>query len=430
MGEWTRVPIADKKNYVKAFGIEERCMGGKIPARGVVIDESSGSSGEPNNWVRGIGERQAVRRLLEHTVSSYFRGAPVFFLNCFALGPWATGMNVAMGLADTTILKCLGPEKGKIESTLRLFGPGHCYVLAGYPPFIKDWLDSTRLDLSSYNLHLLVGGEALSEALRDRFLRVFKTVHSSYGASDLEINIGAETEFTIALRRWLRDKPDLRRELFGSDSLPMLFQYNPFDYFVEQSPEGEILVTLLRASVASPKVRYNIRDRGGAMSMRELEGRLRAAGADLDLFPPAPALPLLWVGARSDLSVPFYGSKVFTTDLDTLLNEDPELKEAFTSFQLRADQDADLNERLIVRLERRPGPDVSTAPAQVRGVVFEGLRRVNQDFREVSGGLPPDRFEVEVHGHAQGPFAHKDLRVKLRYLDPVPGPTGALPSAS
>ena len=49
--------IIDKDNYVKSYSLEERCVNGDLPDSGLVIDESSGSSGLPTNWVRGEKER-------------------------------------------------------------------------------------------------------------------------------------------------------------------------------------------------------------------------------------------------------------------------------------------------------------------------------------------------------------------------------------
>ena len=48
-GRWrlSQLPVMTKENYVKKYSIEERCYDGRIPAAGVVIDESSGSSGMP-----------------------------------------------------------------------------------------------------------------------------------------------------------------------------------------------------------------------------------------------------------------------------------------------------------------------------------------------------------------------------------------------
>lgn len=42
-----------------------RCYGGKLPVRGAVIDQSSGSTGKPTSWVRGPDERKAVARIMQ-----------------------------------------------------------------------------------------------------------------------------------------------------------------------------------------------------------------------------------------------------------------------------------------------------------------------------------------------------------------------------
>lgn len=36
----SEIPSTDKANYVKKFSIEDRCVGGKFPSDGVMIDES------------------------------------------------------------------------------------------------------------------------------------------------------------------------------------------------------------------------------------------------------------------------------------------------------------------------------------------------------------------------------------------------------
>ena len=59
------LPATTKENYVKKYSLEDRCYGGRIPSKGVVIDESSGSSGTPNNWVRGPAERNSVKAIIQ-----------------------------------------------------------------------------------------------------------------------------------------------------------------------------------------------------------------------------------------------------------------------------------------------------------------------------------------------------------------------------
>jgi phenylacetate-CoA ligase len=84
------IPVTDKGNYVSVYPMEARCDGGRIPRRGVVIDESSGSSGQPTNWIRGAAEREANARTIRLGLRRRFGAEPLFFINAFALGPWAS----------------------------------------------------------------------------------------------------------------------------------------------------------------------------------------------------------------------------------------------------------------------------------------------------------------------------------------------------
>jgi len=54
------IPEMDKASYVKAYPVHERIKNGRLPRSGVMVDESSGSSGQPTSWVRGPTERQIV----------------------------------------------------------------------------------------------------------------------------------------------------------------------------------------------------------------------------------------------------------------------------------------------------------------------------------------------------------------------------------
>lgn len=182
-------------------------------------------------------------------------------LNAFALGPWATGMTVSAALGERYFVKSIGPDLGKLAATLKLLGGRRPFLICGYPPFLKLLCDHAELDWSSYEIYAVVGGEGMSEPLRAALERCFVRVISSFGASDLEINIAAENETTIAVRRALIDNPALSRDLFGTrDPPPMVFQYDPLDYYLETAGD-ELLVTVNRLSCVSPRVRYNLRDR-------------------------------------------------------------------------------------------------------------------------------------------------------------------------
>jgi phenylacetate-CoA ligase len=144
------VPEMDKESYIKRWSVTERCVGGRLPRRGVVVDESSGSSGTPTSWVRGREERAATRQLLQvgfARTASTLQKQP-FLLNAFSLGAWATGMNVTTSLTEITMIKSCGPDKDKIINTMKEFGTDYTYIITSYPPFLKSLFEDDRPVLS------------------------------------------------------------------------------------------------------------------------------------------------------------------------------------------------------------------------------------------------------------------------------------------
>jgi len=419
-GRWqlSNLPIMTKENYVRKYSIQERCYDGAIPATGVVIDESSGSSGVPNNWVRSAEEREDVKKILQLNYQLIYRDSGCILLNCFALGPWATGMNVSMSLVDVGILKSIGPDQKKLENTLEIFGAGYRYLVFGYPPFIKSFADSTRLDLKQYRMDLIVGGEGISESLRTHLLQYFRTVISSYGASDLEINIGVETELTINLRRLCMNNRARSKRLFGRELPPMIFQYNALDYIIEATPAAEIVFTIGRQTSAAPKIRYNLHDLGGTITHRRLTEELAANDVDIaSLAQPQSRFPILFVYGRSDLTVPFYGAKVYPSDIEEIINTDPSLARQINSFQITSYEDSEINRRLKIRLETVKDFQDEVLPlAELHKIFFEGLCRCNQDFREVTKMFDRSCVEIELYEFETGPFRERDIRVKNKYV--------------
>jgi phenylacetate-CoA ligase len=409
------IPITDKMNYVDAYSIEERCNGGMIPQRGVVIDESSGSSGVPHNWVRGRPERDAVKKILQIGLRNLMGNQSIFIINAFALGPWATGMNVSMSTVDMAILKSVGPDQSKIENTLKLFGTRYKYVIMGYPPFMKSFVDSTKLPLKKYDITVIFGGEGISEGMRDFLIsKGFKRVLGSYGASDLEINIGAENEFTIALRKLLQTNEKLRERITKHEGLPMIFQYNPLDYYIESNEAGELIVTLCRASNVAPKIRYNIKDRGHVVRIKEIKRALADLGVVKSLPKIPIALPFLFLYGRADLAAAFFGCKITPAEIQQIIFEHGVLRDAINAFALITKEDTRLSKKLTLAIEvNKPIKNVT----KWEKIIFGRLAEINQDFREASKMIPADsRPHIKCFNLAQGPFEKNDIRVKLRYV--------------
>jgi phenylacetate-CoA ligase len=304
------LPITDKPNYILSYSTEERCLNGKFLQKGVVIDESSGSTGIPYNWVRSQREREMVKNLIGVYLRYCYGDKKYIILNTFSMGAWATGFNMALAAQALGVVKSTGPDVDKIFNTLSFFGNKYPYILNGYPPFLKYLFDEGEkrgFNWSDYTIHALVGGEGMSEGLRDYLLRHAKTVYSGYGASDLEIGIGGENPLTVIIRKLCFQDAALRRTLFGEDHrLPMLFQYNPLDHFIEII-KNEIVVTISKPWTLSPRIRYNIKDEGGMITFDDMRAKLKLHNIDiLELERkcnyPRWYVPFLFVFGRKDIS--------------------------------------------------------------------------------------------------------------------------------
>jgi len=418
-----RLPVMSKESYVLRYPTEQRCVGGGFLTRGVAIDESSGSTGRPYNWVRGTHERRRAQLELARLVEWGLGTRTFIALNAFSMGAWATGLNMALALEHCGPVKSTGPDLDKILHTLEFFGPKPSYLVCGYPPFMKRLLDAMReagFPLADYEIHVIVGGEGMTEELRRYLLQGFRTCHSGYGASDLELGIAVETHESIWIRGLLNDDGAVRREILAGDHrVPMVFQYNPLTHFLETNERDELLVTLNHSQVLSPRVRYNIGDEARLVTRRELLGRLRDLGHDsARLDHDTVSLPYLILFGRRDQTISIMGANIYAEDVERVVYAQPELSQGFASFMLCVAEDDDraVHPRLCVEWhdEHPPALPLGEIAERMRG----GLAEINADFRQsLSEDSDSLRFEVVVFGLGDGPFASAGRRIKNRYLE-------------
>jgi phenylacetate-CoA ligase len=422
------VPEMDKESYIKRWSVTERCVGGRLPRRGVVVDESSGSSGAPTSWVRGREERAATRQLLQvgfARTASTLRKQP-FLLNAFSLGAWATGMNVTTSLTEITMIKSCGPDKDKIINTMREFGTGYTYIITSYPPFLKSLFEDDRLNWADYDIVAAFGGEGISENMRSHILRYAHSVFGSYGASDLEINLSIETDFTVALRRAISTDQRLSDRLTRTGEygvLPMIFQFNPFDYLLETNDHGELVVTIARDRNINPRIRYNIHDRGHVLRMRDLLPVLRELGHEKVIEEKFLDLPLLFHYGRSDMSVDYNGAVIGPDALRDVIYSDPELLEAVENHRLISHEDANGDRQLHIAIQLTESATAAAAldEARFRAFVADELRRRNGDFHNGIRTAPDGTLPtVAFYGHHTGPFAEDGGKLKNEYVWQLP----------
>ncbi|HEX5744552.1 MAG TPA: hypothetical protein VFX84_03845 [Candidatus Saccharimonadales bacterium] len=408
------VPEMDKDRYIKKYKLEDKLMDGRLPARGVMFDESSGSSGTPTSWVRGRKERRFTKRIMQVAFRHAIEDRDPIVLNTFSMGAWATGLNTTLCLVDVGRIKSTGPDITKVVDTLKELGPGYDYVITGYPPFLKQITESPGIDWKKYNIVAIYGGEGISESMRASLLQHYSNVIGSYGASDLEINIAHESDFTIALRKALAQDEHLRKALLMQNRgiIPMIFQYNPYDYLFETNDKGELLVTICRLENISPRIRYNIHDLGHAEQFYDLKKKLKALGRK-DLLKLAELdFAVLFHYGRSDLSVDYNGAVVGPEEVKQIINADDKLSRKVKGFRLISYEDGRSHKHLLIAMELEP--DQSMTKQESDGAlerIVDQLQVMNLDFRSAHRTAPL-KPEIRVYKSETGIFdpAHQKLK--------------------
>ncbi len=419
------IPETDKSSYIKAFPTEARCVGGLIPVTHTTIDESSGSTGTPYNWVRNLRERHDSHLFISYFATYCFGSDPWITINAFSMGAWATGFNMGLALQQNSIVKNTGPDIAKIFNTLSFFSSRYPYLILGYPPFLKQLIDVAETEafpLHQYRLNALVGGEGMSEGLREYLLQRFQKVYSGYGATDLEIGIAGETPLSVAIRRLARDNPAVRIHLFGPDSrLPMVFQYNPLMHYIEVKDNRELIFTITRSSILSPRIRYNVHDEGGIMRYDEMAKTLAAVGQDIQKLVTQTSghilrMPFLWIYGRRDFTISVMGANIYPEDLEQCLYAEPELARITRSFcqSLSETQSGGVRPCFFFEIEVEPNHDLAQRFSES---ILHHLLKLNADFRAAWYEYPETLVpEVQLYRLGQGPFKGEPGQIKQTRL--------------
>lgn len=424
-GYLSALPVLDKANYIDVHPLAARCRGGELPERGVEVDESSGSSGRPYQWVRSRAELDQVEARLAVQARYLLRSRRhrrVVVLNCFSMGAWATGQSVTGALRRLGVVKSCGPDLDKVFAAIDLLGTDVCYVVCGYPPFLDALVAAAGergVDLSAYELWGFVGGEGMTEVLRRRLQRSFSHVLSAYGASDLDIGVAGETELTVAVRAAAAADPDFAQALFGhTGRLPMVFQYDPSTYHVE-AVDGELVVTVTRR-LLSPRVRYAVHDAGGVLRFPDLVAAAARHGIGLPLA-GAPRLPMLYVHGRADSTLSHMGANLYPEDVDaalgTLADRRPDL--GIGAFCLAMADNPDGTTGPVVHLEVADdhGRSDPGLPATVMAALADWLVLHNRDW--AAAAAEDNRalaFHIAPTAPGTGVFEANATRIKRRYI--------------
>ncbi|MES1151200.1 MAG: hypothetical protein ABUL54_04835, partial [Dongia sp.] len=355
--DFARLPLLDKKNYVKRFPLDDLVLGGKL-TRADFFAVSSGSTGEPTFWPRAQADEFPVAQRFEQVFRDAFRAHEkrTLAVICFALGTWVGGMFTTACMRHLSakgypvVTATPGNKIDEILRTVTRLAPQfEQTVLLGYPPFLKEVVDAgirQNVAWPSFDVKLVMAGEVFSETWRDLVAERVGAPNGSkpdplrfssslYGTADAGV-LGQETPVSIAVRRFLADRPEAARTLFGDARLPTLCQYDPTARYFESLPSSDGGGSLCFSGWNGvPLVRYHIADRGGIMPFDKMMAMLKDLGADpvaavKSTGGPEPRRqPFVWVFGRTDFTVSFFGANVFPETISLGL-EQPEVRAQVT----------------------------------------------------------------------------------------------------
>lgn len=451
INQFTDLPETSKDNYIKPNGNTKARlhMEGKLPINGK-IDTSTGTTGEPCSWWRGARELKTVRTLLQYAARLQAAEKPIVCINAFAPGPWATGLTTHEVMTGVGVVITTGPDIDKILKILEeyhreLADPDtgemtRQIVIAGYPPFLKDLVDEARRRAQKnaadnqnydkdffgrYDALAVVGGQGMSEAMRDTLLKdvaddgqeeskIFREVFSSYGASDLDINLGFETEFERTIRRECEKNHLLKQELFGDKRIPMVFHYDPMNYHVEENAEGKLVFTCSRGDRSAPRVRYNLGDEGKVVAVSDVLAILQRHDIHLEAHQlPNTLLPLMFIWGR-DSTVTFRGANLSFTDYERAITEIPLLRNHAKKYAFYNVEDNG-DEKLQLWIELQEGSTIQDLGdlLDIRNQLVKQMCEVNQDFRyqveqlTATASYPEVRFFEASHSPMRDANNHR-----------------------
>ncbi|MEB3336591.1 MAG: phenylacetate--CoA ligase family protein [Leptolyngbyaceae bacterium] len=438
LADFQQLPVITKTNYLQCYPLPDLCAHGQLETCDLIA-VSSGSTGQPTFWPRFITDELAIATRFEQIFHDSFQADQrrTLAVVCFALGTWVGGLFTtsccrylaSKGYPITVIAP--GNQKAEILRVVQALGPWFDQVvLLGYPPFLKDVIDSgiaQGVNWPQYSLRWVMAGEVFSEEWRSLVgSRVgsqnpYFDSASLYGTADAGV-LGNETPLSICIRRWLSAHPDIARELFGESRLPTLVQYDPQSRFFEVQ-DGTLLFS---GDNGIPLVRYHIADQGGILPYETLLEFLAKHGfdpiAELQTYGDRGIrpLPFVYVFGRSHFTVSYFGANIYPENVTVGLEQPPICEWVTGKFVMQVQFDAEQNPALVIVVELAPGLSTSEEKsAAISNSIQQQLQRLNSEFANY---VPANYQRPQIHLRATGDPDYFPVGVKHRYTRPTPEP--------
>lgn len=400
------VPAIDKDNYLRKYPRADLCWRGSFRNTAWVISATSGSTGAPFYFPRTLLQDKFYAVTAEAYLLENFDidKKSTLYIIAFPMGIWIGGVftyeAVKQAAEKGYDLSIITPGINKLEvikSVQNLGAEFDQIIIGSYAPFLKDILDDGEkagIDWKSLPVKFIFSAEVISEEFRDYLTS--KTGLSNplvdtlnhYGTVDMG-TMAHETPLSILVRRLSLANKALYASLFGgAGRLPTLAQFDPNLFYFEEH-DGNLFCS---SYSGYPLYRYDLKDHGGVLTLKQVREACQAAGINLDeeaeragIKDKIWQLPFVYVYERSDFSVSFFAFQIYPETLRKAMLE-PGVRDRVTGkFTMQVDYDNEGTQRFRVHVELAGGAEGSDElRRELNEVIIARLLEENSEYRKVS----------------------------------------------
>ncbi len=402
--DFINVPITDKENYINKYKLSDLCMDGKIESS-YFLSASSGSTGIPNFWPRSTEQTYHGAQISEIIYKEYFEcdTKSTLYIVAFAMGTWiaATYMMMATewvaqkGYPITVVTP--GLNKEEILKLVELGNKNYDQtILVGYPPFVKDIVDSgvrAGVDWNKLNIKFIFSGEAVTEKWREHiqsktnFKNSLKDTVNIYGSADVGL-VAHETVLTTYLRKLSMGNKTILQELFHAERVPSAYQYDPRLRYFEKA--GIYLIITCPSGI--PLIRYNTKDEGDTLYYEKLVEILGENKIDLHKQLKKQKVdsllwksPIVYLFGRGKFTARIYPATIYPENVKLVLEHKSLVNILTGKFVILTEESKDHLQRLHLHVELREGYLSKTKELSklIQKIFVSEVSKTNSEYRNV-----------------------------------------------
>lgn len=403
IADFVHVPPVDKQGYLKKYPLEKLCWDGKFDSKAWTFASTSGTTGEPFYFPRSEAQDHQYALTAELYLRNNFQihKRSTLYIDGFAMGPWIGGVftyeaiRMVAEKGYSLSIATPGNNGAEVINTVKKLGKKFDQViLGGYPPFVKDTIDQgikVGMNWGEYNMGIVFSAEGFSEQFRSYIAKhaKLKNIYTSslnhYGTVDQGTH-SHETPMTTLIRQLALNNKKVHAQLFPeTNRLPTLTQYMPEQFYFE-AEQGNLYSS---AFSGLPMVRYDLKDRGGVISLMGMKQKLQAAGVNLSkeiknagIGSNLWNLPFVYLFERSDMVVSWHGANIYPEHIREAHMHKKVNHHTTGKFTMQVIMDKKHNPVLEINSELKHG---TRSPAklaeQLRKTIINVLLKKNSEYK-------------------------------------------------